>query len=137
MTLNSKVHKSNAPTGRALDRSVASSDWGSKLGYSRDAIGAVNRESIELMHELKARHAHRTTPIVVSGCVGPRGDGYDPGQVMSPTEAAAYHAHQIGLRCVQRTGRIRANSLLQGIIDQNCQARGRERRLTVGDVAGI
>src|SRR5437879_6050748 len=28
----------------------ASSDWGSKLGYSRDAIGAVNRESIELMH---------------------------------------------------------------------------------------
>jgi S-methylmethionine-dependent homocysteine/selenocysteine methylase len=75
----------------------ASSDWGSKLGYSRDAIGAVNRESIELMHELKARHAHRTTPIVVSGCVGPRGDGYDPGQVMSPTEAAAYHAHQIGV----------------------------------------
>lgn len=75
----------------------ASSDWGSKLGYSRDAIGAVNRESIELMHELKARHAHRTTPIVVSGCVGPRGDGYDPGQVMSPTEAAAYHAYQIGV----------------------------------------
>jgi hypothetical protein len=84
MTLNSKVHKSNAPTGRALDRSVASSDWGSKLGYSRDAIGAVNRESIELMHELKARHAHRTTPIVVSGCVGPRGDGYDPGQSCPP-----------------------------------------------------
>jgi homocysteine S-methyltransferase len=75
----------------------ASSDWGSKLGYPRDAIGAVNRESIELMHELKARHAHRTTPIVVSGCVGPRGDGYDTGQVMSPTEAAAYHAHQIGV----------------------------------------
>jgi len=49
------------------------------------------------MHELKARHAHRTTPIVVSGCVGPRGDGYDPGQVMSPTEAAAYHAYQIGV----------------------------------------
>jgi homocysteine S-methyltransferase len=75
----------------------ASSDWGSKLGYSRDAIAAVNRESIELMHELKARHAHRTTSIVVSGCVGPRGDGYDPGQVMSPAEAAAYHAHQIGV----------------------------------------
>jgi homocysteine S-methyltransferase len=75
----------------------ASSDWGSKLGYSRDAIAAVNRQSIELMHELKARHAHRTIPIVVSGCVGPRGDGYDPGQVMSPTEAAAYHAHQVGV----------------------------------------
>jgi S-methylmethionine-dependent homocysteine/selenocysteine methylase len=34
--------------------------------------------------------------MVVSGCVGPRGDGYDPGQVMSSTEAEAYHAEQIG-----------------------------------------
>ena len=47
----------------------ASSDWGNKLGYSRDAIGAVNRKSIELMHELKARHAHRTTPIVVAAAL--------------------------------------------------------------------
>ena len=34
--------------------------------------------------------------MVVSGCVGPRGDGYDPGQVMSAGEAETYHAHQIG-----------------------------------------
>src|SRR5262245_42404525 len=73
----------------------ASSDWGSKLGYSRDAIAAANRQSIELMHELKARHTYRTSPIIVSGCVGPRGDGYDPEQLMSPAEAAAYHAQQI------------------------------------------
>ena len=36
-------------------------------------------------------------PMVVSGCVGPRGDGYDPGQVMSAGEAQAYHAGQIGV----------------------------------------
>jgi hypothetical protein len=30
-----------------------------------------------------------------------------------------------------------ATLLLQRIIDQVCQARGRERRLTAGDVAGI
>jgi S-methylmethionine-dependent homocysteine/selenocysteine methylase len=47
------------------------------------------------MHELRARHATATTPVVVSGCVGPRGDGYDPGQVMSSGAAQAYHAHQI------------------------------------------
>jgi S-methylmethionine-dependent homocysteine/selenocysteine methylase len=35
-------------------------------------------------------------PIVLSGCVGPRGDGYDPGAVMSAEEAQAYHAEQIG-----------------------------------------
>ena len=35
--------------------------------------------------------------MVVSGCVGPRGDGYDPGAVMSADEAQAYHAEQIGV----------------------------------------
>lgn len=73
----------------------ASTDWGGKLGYSPSAIAAVNRQSIELMHDLRAKHESRTTPIVVSGCVGPRGDGYDPGQVMSAAEAEAYHTHQI------------------------------------------
>jgi len=29
--------------------------------------------------------------------LGPRGDGYDPGQVMSETEAEAYHSQQIGV----------------------------------------
>ncbi len=33
--------------------------------------------------------------IVVSGCIGPRGDGYRPGAVMTAAEAAAYHRPQI------------------------------------------
>jgi S-methylmethionine-dependent homocysteine/selenocysteine methylase len=33
---------------------------------------------------------------VVSGCVGPRGDGYDPGDAMTPEDAQRYHAVQIG-----------------------------------------
>ncbi len=74
----------------------ASSDWGNKLGYSRDGIAAVNRDSIALMRELQAKHRAPQLPMVVSGCVGPRGYGYDPGQVMSASEAESYHAHQIG-----------------------------------------
>jgi S-methylmethionine-dependent homocysteine/selenocysteine methylase len=35
--------------------------------------------------------------MVISGCIGPRGDGYDPGCVMSPDEAQAYHAAQINV----------------------------------------
>ena len=73
----------------------ASADWGGKLGYARDAIATVNRQSIELMHDLRAKHENPMMPIVVSGCIGPRGDGYDPGQVMSAAEAEAYHAHQL------------------------------------------
>jgi homocysteine S-methyltransferase len=79
-----------APTWRA------NRDWAEKLGYSRDALAAVNRECIELMHELRRSDEDEDTPIVISGNLGPRGDGYDPGQVMTPEEAEAYHAEQIG-----------------------------------------
>jgi len=74
----------------------ASTDWGDKLGYTRDEIATANRESIRLMLDLRAKFEDTSKPIVVSGCVGPRGDGYDPGQVMSAGEAETYHAHQIG-----------------------------------------
>ena len=33
-------------------------------------------------------------PIIVSGCIGPRGDGYDPGTIMTRDEATDYHARQ-------------------------------------------
>ena len=75
----------------------ASSDWGQKLGYSGAALVAANARSIGLMQELRTASENERTPIVVSGCVGPRGDGYDPGTVMSPDEAQAYHAEQIGV----------------------------------------
>jgi S-methylmethionine-dependent homocysteine/selenocysteine methylase len=74
----------------------ASPDWGKKLGYSEAALARVNRASIALMQELREEFETERTPIVVSGCVGPRGDGYDPGQLMSPQEAESYHAGQIG-----------------------------------------
>jgi S-methylmethionine-dependent homocysteine/selenocysteine methylase len=48
------------------------------------------------MQEVRAAFQSERTPIVVSGCVGPRGDGYDPGAAMSPDRAQAYHARQIG-----------------------------------------
>jgi S-methylmethionine-dependent homocysteine/selenocysteine methylase len=73
----------------------ASADWGSKLGYSDTALAQANRDSLALMREFRVEFETERSPMVVSGCVGPRGDGYDPGQVMSPKEAAAYHAQQV------------------------------------------
>jgi S-methylmethionine-dependent homocysteine/selenocysteine methylase len=75
----------------------ASSDWGERLGYSAGALATANARSIALMQGLRAEFQGAHTPIVVSGCVGPRGDGYDPGAVMSPDEAQNYHAGQIGV----------------------------------------
>ncbi len=74
----------------------ASADWGEKLGYSAGALASANARSIALMQELRSEFACERTPIVVSGCVGPRGDGYNPGAVMSADEAQDYHAGQIG-----------------------------------------
>ena len=73
----------------------ASSDWGEKLGYSRAALAAANRDATLLMHELRDVAEGHAMPVVVSGCVGPRGDGYDPGQVMTAKESEVYHAGQI------------------------------------------
>ena len=75
----------------------ANPDWGKKLGYSNAALADANRLAVALMQELREQFETRHAPMVISGCVGPRGDGYDPGQVMSETEAEAYHSQQIGV----------------------------------------
>lgn len=73
----------------------ANADWGSKLGYSATDLAAANRQAIDLMVEMRARFETPQTPLVISGNIGPRGDGYDPSHTMSAREAADYHADQI------------------------------------------
>ena len=73
----------------------ASADWGDKLGYSSAALAATNAQAIDLMRELREQFSGPHTPVVISGCVGPRGDGYIPDPVPSRDEAQAYHAAQI------------------------------------------
>ncbi|HEX2560946.1 homocysteine S-methyltransferase family protein [Phenylobacterium sp.] len=73
----------------------ASPDWAERLGIPQRELEALNRASIELMQSLRDRCAANVAPIVVSGCLGPRGDGYDPGEVMTEAQAQAYHAGQV------------------------------------------
>jgi len=73
----------------------ASRDWGAKLGYGPDDMDRLNAEAIYLMRTLRNRHDDLAAPLVISGCVGPRGDGYVPGKLMSAVEAKAYHTRQI------------------------------------------
>jgi S-methylmethionine-dependent homocysteine/selenocysteine methylase len=49
------------------------------------------------MHDIRGAGETAHTPLVISGNIGPRGDGYDPGALMSPWEAEAYHAWQIDI----------------------------------------
>jgi S-methylmethionine-dependent homocysteine/selenocysteine methylase len=75
----------------------ASADWGEKLGYSPAELAQANREAVWLLQEIRGEYARHGTTMVISGCVGPRGDGYDPARVMSEDEAERYHAEQVGV----------------------------------------
>lgn len=71
----------------------ANPDWGKKLGYSEAQLDELNRRAIELMAELQGD----AEDVVISANVGPRGDGYQPGERMSADEAERYHDRQIGV----------------------------------------
>ena len=73
----------------------ANPDWGAKLGYSPAALMRVNRDAVALLAMLRTAHESDRTPIVISGNIGPRGDGYAVERAMSPREAQDYHAPQI------------------------------------------
>ncbi|MEN8168439.1 MAG: homocysteine S-methyltransferase family protein, partial [Pseudomonadota bacterium] len=73
----------------------ASTDWGTQLGYSQKELDQLNHRAIELLHELRDEYENDQAPIVISGCIGPRGDGYAPDQNMTVEEAAGYHLPQI------------------------------------------
>ena len=83
-------------TGFVLDSATwrANPDWGEKLGYDREALKAINVGSIRLLEELRDLWETPDTPLVLSGAIGPRGDGYKAGN-MQAEEAQAYHAPQI------------------------------------------
>ena len=73
----------------------ASADWGSRFVLDADAIAAVNQDAVALLEEVRARHEAPGTPVVISGCIGPRGDGYVVGEVMSADDARTYHLAQV------------------------------------------
>jgi S-methylmethionine-dependent homocysteine/selenocysteine methylase len=72
----------------------ASADWGTKLGYSAAALAEINRKAIGLLQEIRNEYEHGPTRMVISGCIGPRGDGYKPAALMTAEAAERYHAMQ-------------------------------------------
>ncbi len=73
----------------------ANPDWGSRLGYTKNELADMNRQGIALLSGIRDEYETAKSPIVINGCIGPRGDGYVPSAVMSADEAQQYHAAQI------------------------------------------
>lgn len=78
-----------APTWRA------NPDWGARLGYDAAALATANRQAIDLLVGLRAQYETASSPMVISGNLGPRGDGYRVEARMSADAARAYHAPQV------------------------------------------
>lgn len=84
-------------TGLILESATwrASADWGAKLGYTAKELADANRRAIGLLEEVQRDFKGDAERVVISGCIGPRGDGYNPGRTMSEQEAQSYHDGQI------------------------------------------
>jgi S-methylmethionine-dependent homocysteine/selenocysteine methylase len=73
----------------------ASRDWGARLGYSAADLDRVNRDAVALLAGLRDS-TDGVDAFLISGSIGPQGDGYVAGEAIDPDAAAASHAPQIG-----------------------------------------
>jgi S-methylmethionine-dependent homocysteine/selenocysteine methylase len=79
-----------SPTWRASPR------WAAELGYDRAELDRLNRKAIALLEEIRDEHEADGPPIVITGCVGPHEDGYNPSELLTAEVAQDYHSTQIG-----------------------------------------
>jgi homocysteine S-methyltransferase len=73
----------------------ASADWGAQLGVSPTALETMNRDAIRLLEQVREEFRSSVAAIVISGNLGPRGDGYVASTRMTADEAEAYHGEQV------------------------------------------
>lgn len=73
----------------------ANPDWAAELGYSPGQLDDANRAAVDLAEKVRTAANGDGITAVVSGCIGPRGDGYHPAGAMTAEEAERYHSVQI------------------------------------------
>jgi len=73
----------------------SSSKWGEMLGYTEDQLVEINQESVELLLQIRNEHETDSSKFIISGCLGPKGDGYVIDEMMTIEAAENYHAQQI------------------------------------------
>jgi S-methylmethionine-dependent homocysteine/selenocysteine methylase len=86
-------------TGLILDSPTwrANPDWARQLGFTPQGLATANRQAIALLQGLRDERAGGRAPMVISGCVGPRGDGYVADEAMDEEQARHYHSEQVEL----------------------------------------
>jgi len=105
-------------TGFILEAATwrANPDWGARLGYSQQELMTINRRAIQQLHVLKESYADTVDPILVSGGIGPRSDGYKVLDKMDIDTATDYHFLQI--EAFKKAGADMATALTLNYIDE-------------------
>lgn len=70
-------------------------DWGASLGYSQRALDDLDRAAVAFLTDVRDSATATPGACPISGCIGPRGDGYAVGAVMASEEARTYHSRQV------------------------------------------
>jgi S-methylmethionine-dependent homocysteine/selenocysteine methylase len=73
----------------------ANRDWANELGYNSQTLREANLKCVALMENIRNEYELPECPMVISGCIGPRGDGYRVDLEMSIDEAKNYHLEQV------------------------------------------
>jgi homocysteine S-methyltransferase len=71
----------------------ASADWGERLGYDAARLRDANERAADFLLDLREEEAETT--VVVSGCIGPRGDAYSDLGSMDAEGAEQFHLPQV------------------------------------------
>ena len=101
------ARKNNA--GFILDTNTwrANPDWGKMLGYSLDDLAAINQEAVTFADDLRKEFGTGIN-VLINGVIGPRGDGYEAGALMSVSEAEEYHSFQVDVLAHSKADMISA-----------------------------
>ncbi len=74
----------------------ANPDWAKKLGIEEEELISLNKLAVKEMFDLREEHedAEGRFKVLVTGGIGPRGDGFVADTKMTPEEAESYHELQ-------------------------------------------
>ena len=81
-------------TGLVLETPTwrASLPWIRKLGYPDSKVHDANTKGVKLLKQVREQNQTDDTPIVISGCLGPLGDAYNPTSSSSPGSTGRHDA---------------------------------------------
>jgi len=89
----------------------ASRDWGELLGYSTDALADANLQALELYRDVADEVGLARRDVLISGCIGPKGDAYERNGELTADGAQEYHQAQVDTFAAGRADLVTALSI--------------------------